>query len=66
MLLRAPQILQNDSGYEFTVFVISELRLLWPDLLVVYGKTSVSTKSGIIGTAELRCERYAHRMAWRQ
>ena len=33
LMFGAPQILQSDKGSEFTAFVISELKLLWPDLL---------------------------------
>ena len=38
LLLGAPQILQSDNGSEFTASVITELRVLWPDLLMVHGK----------------------------
>lgn len=38
LLFGAPQILQSDNGSEFTVAVISELKLLWPYLLMVHGK----------------------------
>ena len=34
----APQIPQINNGSEFTAMVISELKLLWPDLLIVHGK----------------------------
>ena len=37
LLFGAPQILHSDNGSEFTVAVISELKLLWPDLLMVHG-----------------------------
>jgi len=36
LLFGAPQIMQSDNGSEFTVAVISELKLLWPDLLMVH------------------------------
>ena len=38
LLLGAPQILQSDNGSEFTASVITELKVLWPDLLMVHGK----------------------------
>ena len=38
LLLGAPHILQSDNGAEFTASVITELKLLWPDLLLVHGK----------------------------
>ena len=33
-----PQILQSDNGSEFTALVLSQLRLLLPDLLIVHDK----------------------------
>ncbi|KAG1684037.1 KRAB-A domain-containing protein 2 [Nymphon striatum] len=38
LLLGAPEILQSDNGSEFTAAVITELKLLWPDLVMVHGK----------------------------
>ena len=38
LLFGAPQILQSDNGSEFTAHIISELKLLWTDLLLVLGK----------------------------
>ena len=38
LLFGATQILQSDNGSEFTASVIVELKLLWPDLLLVHGK----------------------------
>ena len=38
LLLGAPEILQSDNGTEFTAKVIAELKLLWPDLVMVHGK----------------------------
>ena len=38
LMFGAPQILQSDNGSEFTALIISELKLLWPDLLIVDGK----------------------------
>ena len=34
----SPHILQSDNGREFTVLVISELKLMWPELVIVHGK----------------------------
>jgi hypothetical protein len=34
----APHILQSDNGREFTALAISELKLLWPELVIVHGK----------------------------
>src|SRR5277367_5950751 len=38
LLIGAPHILQSDNRSEFTASVITELKLLWPDLLIVHGK----------------------------
>ena len=38
LLLGAPQILQSYNGSEFTASVITELKLLWPEILMVHGK----------------------------
>ena len=38
LMYGAPQILQSDNGSDFTALVISELKLLWPDMLIVHGK----------------------------
>lgn len=37
-LFGAPHILQSDNGREFTALVISELKLMWPELVIVHGK----------------------------
>ena len=34
----APHILQSDNGRAFTASVISELKLMWPELVIVHGK----------------------------
>lgn len=44
-LLGAPQILQSDNGREFTVNIISELRSLWQELVIVV-QAKAPTKSG--------------------
>ena len=38
LLIGAPHILQSDNGREFTAAVVSELKEIWPDLLLVHGK----------------------------
>jgi hypothetical protein len=38
LLIGAPHILQSDNGREFTATVVSELKEIWPDLLLVHGK----------------------------
>jgi transposase InsO family protein len=38
LLLGAPQILQSDNGTEFCAKVITELKELWLDLVLVHGK----------------------------
>ena len=38
LLLGAPAILQSDNGAEFTAKVITELKQMWPDLVIVHGK----------------------------
>jgi hypothetical protein len=34
----APHILQSDNGHKFTVSIITELKELWPELIIVHGK----------------------------
>jgi len=34
----APHILQSDNGREFTASIITELKELWPELVIVHGK----------------------------
>ncbi|XP_041369644.1 KRAB-A domain-containing protein 2-like [Gigantopelta aegis] len=38
LLLGAPCVLQSDNGSEFTAHVITELKVLWPELVMVHGK----------------------------
>ena len=38
LMFGAPQIPQINNGSEFTAMFISELKLLWPDLLIIHGK----------------------------
>ena len=37
-LFGEPHILQSDNGREFTALVISELKLMGPELVIVHGK----------------------------
>ena len=37
LLFGAPAILQSDNGSEFTSHVITELKVVWPDLTIVHG-----------------------------
>ena len=45
----APHILQSDNGREFTTLAISELKLLWPKLVNVHGKSRHPQSQGSIG-----------------
>jgi hypothetical protein len=38
LLFGAPHILQSDNGSEFTAQIISDLKELWPELVIVHGK----------------------------
>ena len=51
VLLGAPIILQSDNGSEFTSQVISELKDLWPDLTIVYGKPRYPQSQGSVERA---------------
>jgi hypothetical protein len=44
----APHILQSDNGREFTALVISELKLMWPELVIVHGKPRHPQSQGSI------------------
>ena len=48
LLLGAPQILQSDNGSEFTASVITELKVMWPDLLMVHGKPRHPASQGSV------------------
>ncbi|XP_066946986.1 KRAB-A domain-containing protein 2-like [Macrobrachium rosenbergii] len=61
LMFGAPQILQSDNGSEFTALVISELKLLWPDLLIVHGKPRHPQSQGSV--ERLNCDiRHAYFM----
>ncbi|XP_068223750.1 uncharacterized protein [Palaemon carinicauda] len=51
LLLGALEILQNDKGSEFTACVITELKLLWPDLVMVHGKPRHPQSQGSVEQA---------------
>ena len=38
LVLGAPHILQSDNSREFTANIITELKLLWPELKLVHGR----------------------------
>jgi transposase InsO family protein len=44
----APHILQSDNGREFTALVIPELKLMWPELVIVHGKPRHPQSQGSI------------------
>ncbi|XP_047488152.1 uncharacterized protein LOC125038654 [Penaeus chinensis] len=51
LLFGAPAILQSDSGSEFTAKVISELKELWPQLIMVHGKPRHPQSQGSVEQA---------------
>ena len=62
LLFGAPQILQSDNGSEFTASVITELKLLWPDLLMVHGKPRHPQSQGSV--ERLNCDVKDMLVAW--
>ena len=62
LLLGAPQILQSDNGSEFTASVITELKVLWPDLLMVHGKPRHPQSQGSV--ERLNCDVKDMLIAW--
>jgi hypothetical protein len=62
LLFGAPQILQSDNGSEFTAAVISELKQLWPDLLMVHGKPRHPQSQGSV--ERLNCDIKDMLIAW--
>ena len=54
LLFGAPHILQSDNGSEFTAAVITELKLLWPDLLIVHRKPRHPQSQGSV--ERLNCD----------
>ncbi|KAK6178643.1 hypothetical protein SNE40_011172 [Patella caerulea] len=51
LLVGAPSILQSDNGSEFTAEVISELKLVWPRLVMVHGKPRHPQSQGSVERA---------------
>ena len=51
LLVGAPAILQSDNGSEFTAEVISELKLMWPRLVIVHGKPRHPQSQGSVERA---------------
>lgn len=47
----APSILHSDNGSEFTADVVTELKLLWPDLTIVHGKPRHPQSQGSVERA---------------
>ena len=62
LLVGAPQILQSDNGSEFTASVITELKQLWPDLLMVHGKPRYPQSQGSV--ERLNCDIKDMLIAW--
>ena len=51
LLFGAPAILQSDNGSEFTAQVITELKSLWPQLVMVHGKPRHPQSQGSVERA---------------
>ena len=51
LLLGAPHILQSNSGREFTANIITELKLLWPELKLVHGRLRHPQSQGSVERA---------------
>ena len=47
-LFGAPHILQSDNGSEFTALVISELKLMGPELVIVHGIPDTLNLMGVL------------------
>ena len=62
LLLGAAEILLSDNGSEFTACVITELKLLWPDLVMVHGKPRHPQSQGSVGRAN--CDIKGMLVAW--
>ncbi|XP_064118935.1 KRAB-A domain-containing protein 2-like [Macrobrachium nipponense] len=54
LMFGAPQILQHDNGSEFAALVVSELKLLWPNLLIIHGKPRHPQSQGSV--ERLNCD----------
>ena len=51
LLFGAPYILQSDNGSEFTAQIISDLKELWPELVIVHGKPRHPQSQGSVERA---------------
>jgi hypothetical protein len=51
LLFGAPHILQSDNGSEFTAQIISDLKELWPELVIVLGKPCQPQSQGSVERA---------------
>ena len=51
LLIGAPSIPQSDNGSEFTAEVISELKIVWPRLVMVHGKPRHPQSQGSVERA---------------
>ena len=47
----APRILQSDNGREFVACIIEEVKVMWPDLVIVHGKPRHPQSQGSIERA---------------
>lgn len=62
LLFGAPAILQSDNGAEFTATVVTELKLMWPDLMLVHGKPRHPQSQGSV--ERLNCDVKDMLIAW--
>ena len=51
LLFGVPHILQSDNGSEFTAQIISDLKELWPELVIVHGKPCHPPSQGSVERA---------------
>jgi transposase InsO family protein len=47
----APRILQSDNGREFVAKVIEELKILWPQMIIVHGRARHPQSQGSVERA---------------
>ena len=62
LLLGAHHILQSDNGSEFTASVITELKLVWPEILMVHSKPRHPQSQGSV--EQLNCDVKDMLIAW--
>ena len=62
LLFGAPEILQSDNGSEFTACIITELKQLWPELVLVHGKPRHPQSQGSVERAN--CDIKDMLVAW--